>query len=485
MNNVMRNVALISVTALLLFVTCSPEQKTNVVILSCEDEFGNELTEMVEITVDGESKMWAPGDPLLFEIDMDVDQGYTEVFAYSENYRMVSPNEYQVGKGEGIELVLTFTSSEVPEVVENIEPEPEPEQEPEEVPVMVEVRINTNPEDTEVTIRPRNNASEPVSFSGSQTVELLEGAYQWEAELEGFDAKAGMFTVQSEQTNVIGISLTETPPEDGFLSVLIQPSGTDLRLINQETNEELQYEVSGLRRIPLRPGQYRFTATAPGFNSQQSSFIIREEQETDLSISLQNSSAREILSEARDVVTITQAEQFYNTWNGLQQLPQMDTGTRDELFRTASDIAMILYDGGSAAQGQEMMEDLYSQEPDNVELRLRFGAMLMRSEQFVRSRSVLRDILGQLRNLIPVESREAVVFETRFRIADSYYREFLSLNPNDFDARTDTGERALRELQDVVLRFEEHPSIQNQPGLENLSNQAADYYNIVNRELGY
>ena len=462
--------------------SCVPEKQTQVVILSVVDESGEEITDFVTIIVEGEEKDWIPGDILEFDISMDVNHGFVQVIGEIEDYRMLSPMEYEIEKGKGLELVLTFTRVEELLVID----EPEEEVVEEEVePQMVQARFNVTPSETEVRVQSRTSATNRRTFTGSTTLELLEGSYTWTATYEGYDDLTGNVTIRPGQTNVIGISLEETPPEDGYLTIFIQPREAEIILRNRESDVEYIFSAAELEQKAVRPGLYDYTVNAPGYRTIDGNIRIRESESRELYETLANISSSELLSSARSVNTIGDASNFYANFRSMNGIPPMSTEARDEFVRLSTDIAMMLFEGGEAASGREFFEELYRAEPDNVQLRMYFGSILMRDGQYSRSREVLRDIFGQLQNIIPVTYRSEIVFEARFRYATSYFLEFINIPEHDFDRRETVGDRALREFEDVIAIFDSSPALQSSSTMQDLAEQSADRYNSIFRDLGY
>lgn len=465
--------------------SCSESNKTSVVVLSCQDSSGNIIQESVTLTVGGNTKIWIPGsDPLEFEVDMGVDQGFITINAQSENYRLISPSRYDVEKSKGLELVLSFERSKDDIIVDPVPLDIVGEEvEKEEEAEMVAVNVEVNPSNAEVQLTSVSGDS-GETFSGSASFELLEGVYRWSASSEGYEDRSGRFTVDADQSNNFSINLEEIVLENGSLVLMIEPGNSRVTLRNLETGEENNINTASSNVVPLYPGQYRYTVEAPDHLPQEGTIRIREADESELFVTLLNRNARNLLQEANQVQTVNQAQQLLQGLKSMNGFPSMDMQTRDELFEALVDVGMVLYDGGERNSANELFELLYAENSSNVKLRLQFGAILIRSGEYDRGREMLRAIYGQLQNLIPRESREEVTFEARYRHAESYYREFRNLPSDDFDSREIIGARAISELEDVTRRYETSEELSSTLEYEQLYYNASDWNQIIRNELG-
>jgi hypothetical protein len=482
---------LYSILLLAVLLSCSGDPTPKLVILSCVDENGNELDEWVDVTVDGETQTWAPGEALAFDLNMDVDEGYVWVEAELPGYELVSPNEYLVQKDQGLELNLRFAESTPESLVEeevilppdDVAPPVDSSTNP------VDVRINIDPSNASVSIRSVSGGSSPLSFSGSSTIQLQPGTYRYTASLDGFEEQSENFTVRDDQPNVVGIAMAEIPPEDGYLSILVDPANAQVTLLNRETNQEYNVSASTNESIALRPGLYDYRIEAPNYNPVESSLRIRESEESELFETLISRSANEMIEQARNVETIDQAERYYLAWSDMNELPAMDANTRLELINEATDVAMVLFEQGQAAFARQFFEDLYQMAPENVQLRLLYAPILTRNGEYDKSRDLLRDIFGQLQNLIPTEIRSETLYQARFRYADTFYSEFQSIDQYDYDRRASVGAAAIAEFENVIYSYDEtpelHPDVQGHETYEQLNLQAEDKLNFIARDLGF
>lgn len=472
---------------LIWFISCGIPDQTSVVILSCVDTDGNEIRDAISITIDGQTKSCIPGDPLTFDVEMNVDQGYVSVITSDTDYRLVSPSSYEIERSTGIELVLMFQAPDEPvdtaDELVRVEPDfqvPADQPQVETEPQNVDVQFEVVPRQAEVSIRSRSDNFE-TGFSGSAAVELLEGLYEWQADFEGYLPSGGNFTVRADGTNLVRIQLEEEELEPGLLSMVINPRNATVSLQNRDTGDEFTFNSAGARDVELPPGLYDYRVTASGYMTEESNFRIREAGESELFVSLSSAGASELISRAEQVTTINQAQQLFQVieQNGI---PQADSQTRDRLFASLSEVAMILYDEGAQLNAMNLFRTIHQENPSDVRVRLQFGTILILSGEYAEGREMLRPVYGQLLNTIPRSSREEIAFQARYRHAQSYYLQFRSLPADDYDARQSIGTRAMSELADVVMRFERSSDILDDFIQEAID--AEDWELIVRRELG-
>ena len=468
---------------IILIVSCGQPAKTTVTILSCVDTVRAEIQETVTVTVDGITQTWLPGDPLEFVVDMHVNHGFVQVTASSANYRMVSPREYEVNRSKGLELVLVFEArdDEVPlDELAALIPDPfsteiEPDDRPD--PQNMEVRFDVTPGLAEVTIIMPNNSRE--SFRGSRELTLLEDTYRWQAALLGYDDAGGTFTVRAGTENRVTINLQEEVLDDGTLSTLIDPQHVMLRLRNVNTGEEESFTSVGMRTISLYPGLYRYTLEAPGYRTEEGEIRIREAADTRIEMVMVNMSASALMETAREIRTGIQAERFFNALQNQWPIQGMDIQTRDNLIEELSRIADILITEDQRAEGLRLYDMLFSEDNNNVRVRLEYGTHLILDRQFDRGRTMIRAIYGTLQNLIEVNRRSEISWEARYRVAQSYYLEFN--DTADFDRKNQIGILAVNELDNVIGLAANH----NLPErYDLLIVQAEDWRDILRSQLG-
>lgn len=482
---------------MLWVISCGSPNQTSVVILSCEDTDGNEIQDDITITIDGQSKSCIPGDPLTFDVEMNVDQGYISIIASNRNYRMLSPTTYEVERSKGIELVLMFQSSDVmadaqvadesedelaepdhDETVQRFTEREQPEEESE--PQNLNVQFDVLPRQSIVSVRSRSGNFE-TDFSGSGSVELLEDTYEWQAEMDGYFSSSGSFTVSAESDNIVTIQLEVEEPEPGTLSMVINPRNASVNLQNRSTGQNYSFDSAGARDIELPPGLYDYQVSASGYIPEESNFRIREAGSSELFVSLSSAGASELISQAENVITNNQAQQIFNV---IQQsgIPRSDSETRHRLFSSLSEVAMILYHEGAQLNARELFSILHQENPSDVRVRHQYGTILIRSGEYQEGREMLRPVFGRLLNTIPRSDREAIEFRSRFRHAESFYLQFRSLPEDDYDSRQSIGARAISELADVVFRFER--AADRLEEFQHKAVQAEDWEFAVRRELG-
>ncbi len=467
---------------LLWFISCGAPDQTSVVILSCVDTEGNEIREAITITIDGQAKTCLPGDPLTFNVEMSVDQGYVSIITSDKNYRLASPSTYEIERSKGIELVLMFEADTTEELVVIPDfPDPEEPIQGDTDPQNVGVRFEVLPRQADVLVRSRSNNFEK-GFNGSASVDLPEGPYEWQADMDGYLSSSDNFTVRAEGDNLVRIQLEEEELEPGLLSLVFTPRNASVNLRNRDTGDEFTFNSAGARDVELPPGLYDYRVTAPGYITEESNFRIREAGESELFVSLSSAGALELISRAEEVTTINQAQQLFQIieQNGI---PQANSQTRDRLFESLSEVAMILYDEGAQLNAINLFRTMHRENTSDVRVRLQLGTILILSGEYAEGRDMVRPVYGQLLNTIPRSSREEIAFQARYRNAQSYYLQFRSLPPDDYDARQSIGLTAISELTDVVLRFE-RSSDTLQDYLGEAIN-AEDWELAVRNELGY
>lgn len=458
----------------LFVLSCRGQEGTSVVILSCVDTEGNELSGPVTITVDGITQTWIPGAPLVFDLDFDVDLGYVDVRGSAANYRQISPVTYEIERALGLELVLSFTDTDVLE------------------PLTVRMEFNLSPEEATVELRSRSENT-TIRFSGSQSINLPEDLYEWRASFTGFNSDSGTLMVREDGDQRVNISLSretvvspppivEPEPEDGYLTMLILPQST-IRLSHQTNGNVYTFNPIGLTQENLPPGSYSYRITAPGFIPEEGTVEIRELQTSSIELELINESAASAVRDATQIQNVNQAVPFAISFlQNPQQLNSLSPNEREEFAENLARISMILFGGGERTRAEELMEAIHNQMPENITIRMQYGEILSQQGQFARSREMFRGVFGQYVNRIPVQAREQVTWLARFRLARTYYREFLSLNEFDFDERAEVGDAAISALSDVMTRFENSPNLSAEA---NRYRDAEVMHNSIIRDLGY
>lgn len=470
----------LSLIACFLLLSCGDGNKATVIVHSCVNSQGEEIQEAINVTVDGTSKTWLPGDPLKFRIDMGVDQGFVNVSTSSENYRLVSPTEYEIQRSEGLELVLSFESTLEPTT------RPAPPVADQNTPQTVTVNVNVTPESTQLVLVSQQGDNR-TPLQGSGNVELPPGSYRWSASRTGYMSDSGTFTAIEGSSNQLSITLEqqvqeqETEVATGSLVTIVTPASASVNLQHRSSGEQYNFDasVSGARDIPA--GSYRYSIQASGYQSQSGQLVIQEGQETELYQILLSQDASQLIAQAENVSNVEQAIKLVDALNSRNSLPSVDLQSRSELFGALVDVGLTLYNGNEQTRAMDLFERLYSAAPSNYRILMEYGSILSRRGDFERSREMFRSVFGQMQNQIPRTSRESVVFQARYRYAMSFYREYTNLPSDAIDTRHTLGRRAYSEFMDVITRYESSGSLSQH---ENLYNQARDFKDILLRDLG-
>lgn len=184
------------------------------------------------------------------------------------------------------------------------------------------LNVNVSPSNAAVVVTGPDGFS--ASFVGNQFLtDLAPGQYTATATADGYEQTVGQVNVVVGQTSTLSIAMQRPAPTVGSLNVNVNPSAASVTLTGPANYTRT---FTGNEFITdLAPGQYRATATAPGFVDATGSVNVVAGQTSSLALTLE---ARSIISDspravyrdgsgnliALDAASIQSGEFVFHAW---------------------------------------------------------------------------------------------------------------------------------------------------------------------------